>query len=154
MEGALSRGSAWFLFGLAFIVVYREVFETILFFAALWTPDSGPTILAGALTGVALLAVIAWAMLRYSRRLPITQFFQYSAILIAILTVVLAGKGVAGLQEAGLLPVTPVAYVPRITILGLFPTVESVATQLLAIAALVIGFRTTARSNQSALPAE
>ena len=38
MQGALSRGSAWFLFGLAFIVVYREVFETILFYAALWTP--------------------------------------------------------------------------------------------------------------------
>src|SRR6185503_10596591 len=34
MQGALSRGSAWFLFGLAFIVVYREVFETILFYAA------------------------------------------------------------------------------------------------------------------------
>ena len=32
---ALSRGSAWFLFVLAFIAVYREVFETILFFAAL-----------------------------------------------------------------------------------------------------------------------
>ena len=51
MQGALSRGSAWFLFGLAFIVVYREVFETILFYAALWTADNGATILAGALTG-------------------------------------------------------------------------------------------------------
>ena len=50
MQGALSRGSAWFLFGLAFIVVYREVFETILFYAALWTPDNGTTILAGALS--------------------------------------------------------------------------------------------------------
>ena len=53
MQGALSRGSAWFLFGLAFIVVYREVFETILFYAALWTPDNGATILAGALSAVA-----------------------------------------------------------------------------------------------------
>ena len=39
MHGALSRGSAWFLFGLAFIVVYREVFETILFYAARWTAE-------------------------------------------------------------------------------------------------------------------
>ena len=61
MQGALSRGSAWFLFGLAFIVVYREVFETILFFAALWTADNGATILAGALAAIAVLAVIAWA---------------------------------------------------------------------------------------------
>ena len=119
MQGALSRGSAWFLFGLAFIVVYREVFETILFYAALWTPDNGGTILAGALSAVALLAIIAWAMLRYSRTLPITEFFKYSAILIAILTVVLAGKGVGALQEAGMISITPLAAVPRISILGL-----------------------------------
>ncbi|GAA3275999.1 hypothetical protein GCM10020258_55700 [Sphingomonas yabuuchiae] len=34
MSRALSGGSGWFLFGLAFVVVYREVFETILFYAA------------------------------------------------------------------------------------------------------------------------
>ncbi|MDP1908941.1 MAG: FTR1 family protein, partial [Hyphomicrobium sp.] len=39
MNRALSRGSAWFLFGLAFLVVYREVFETILFYAAKWTDN-------------------------------------------------------------------------------------------------------------------
>ena len=33
MTGALSKRSAWFLFGLTFVVVYREVFETILFYA-------------------------------------------------------------------------------------------------------------------------
>ncbi|MBA3835593.1 MAG: FTR1 family protein, partial [Sphingomonas sp.] len=99
MQGALSRGSAWFLFGLAFIVVYREVFETILFYAALWTADNGGILLAGALTAVLLLAVLAWAMLKLSRTLPIGQFFRYSAILIAVLAVVLIGKGVGALQE-------------------------------------------------------
>src|SRR3546814_1686023 len=38
---ALSRRSAWFLFGLAFLVVYREAFETILFFAALAAQGRG-----------------------------------------------------------------------------------------------------------------
>jgi high-affinity iron transporter len=145
MQGALSKGSAWFLFGLAFLVVYREVFETILFYAALWTQDNGATILAGALAAVALLAVIAWAMLRFSRKLPITEFFRYSAILIAILAVVLAGKGVGALQEAGLIGVTPLAGVPRITMLGLFPTLEAVGAQLLALAAVLLGFRAAGR---------
>lgn len=153
MQGALSRGSAWFLFGLAFIVVYREVFETILFFAALWTPDNGGVILAGALAAVAVLGAIAWAMLRYSRTLPITLFFRYSAILIAVLTVVLAGKGIGALQEAGIIPVTPVAGAPRISMLGLFPTVQAIAAQLVAIAAIVLGFRMTARKAGPALPA-
>ena len=154
MQGALSRGSAWFLFGLAFIVVYREVFETILFYAALWTADNGGVILAGALTAVVVLAVIAWAMLRYSRVLPITKFFAYSSILIAILAVVLAGKGVGALQEAGLVPVTPLAGVPRITMIGLFPTVEAVMAQLVTLAAVVLGFRASARPRHVAVAAE
>ncbi|MBA3669704.1 MAG: FTR1 family protein, partial [Sphingomonas sp.] len=153
MERALSRGSAWFLFGLAFIVVYREVFETILFFAALWTADNGLTILAGALSAIALLGLIAWAMLSYSRKLPITQFFKYSAILIAVLAVVLTGKGVGALQEAGIIPVTPLAGVPRITILGLFPTAQAIAAQLLALAAVVLGFRSTRRAHAHPMPA-
>jgi len=154
MQGALSRGSAWFLFGLAFIVVYREVFETILFYAALWTQDNGGTILAGALAGVVLLAAIAWVMLRLSRTLPIAQFFRYSAILIAILAVVLAGKGVGALQEAGVIGVTPVPGVPRLTMLGLFPTAEAIGAQLLMLAALTFGFRAAARPRRVPAPAE
>lgn len=146
MGRALSRRSAWFLFGLAFVVVYREVFETILFYAALWNPDASGTILAGALSALAVLAVLAWAMLRYSRKLPITQFFRYSAILIAILAVVLAGKGVAALQEAGELPVTLLGGLPRVTLLGFYPALEPIAAQLVTFVALVIGFRTNRRT--------
>ena len=155
MQGALSRGSAWFLFGLAFLVVYREAFETILFYAALWTSGNGGTILAGALTAVALLGVVAWAMLRLSKTLPITQFFRYSALLIAILAVVLIGKGIGALQEAGSLSITALPGFPRITALGLFPTVESVGAQLAMIAALLIGFRSASRPRRVApAPAE
>jgi high-affinity iron transporter len=150
MGRALSRGSAWFLFGLAFIVVYREVFETILFYSALWTPDNGGTILAGALSAVALLSIIAWVMLRYSRKLPITLFFRYSAILIAILAVVLAGKGVGALQEAGLVPLTLLAGLPRIAALGFFPTAEAILAQILAFGVLAYGFFVNRRSAMKA----
>ena len=141
MGKALSRRSAWFLFGLAFVVVYREAFETILFYAALWSPDSSSVILAGALSAVAVLSAIAWFMLRYSRKLPITQFFKYSAILIAVLAIILAGKGVGAFQEAGTISMTAVSGLPRLPDLGFFPTVETLAAQLVAFLALVLGFR-------------
>ncbi|WP_245471409.1 cytochrome c/FTR1 family iron permease [Bradyrhizobium genosp. SA-3] len=140
MAKALSGGSAWLLFGLAFIVVYREVFETILFYAALWTQGNGGPILAGALSACAALAVIAWAMLRYSSRLPIGKFFTYSSWLMAALTVVLAGKGIAAVQEAGVVSIAPLRSVPRISLVGLFPTAQTVAAQVLMIVALAIGF--------------
>ncbi len=140
MGKALGRGSAWFLFGLAFIVVYREVFETILFYAALSAQGDDAALFAGAATAAVVLAAIAWAMLKYSRRLPITQFFLWSAVLIAVLAVVLTGKGVAALQEGGLLGITPLPSAPSIPILGIVPTAEALGSQAAVLFILLFGF--------------
>lgn len=140
LSAALSKRSAWFLFLLAFVVVYREVFETILFYAALWSQGAQLALLAGAGSAVLTLALIAWALLSYSKRLPISLFFAYSSLLISILAVVLAGKGVAALQEAGLLGIQPLSLMPRIEVLGMFPTIEGLAAQLTALAVIGVGF--------------
>lgn len=139
-DKALNKGSAWFLFSLAFIAVYREVFETIIFFAAMGSQGSGVALLGGIAVAVALLALIAWAMLRLSARLPIGKFFAYSAGLIAVLAVVLSGKGVAALQEAGFIGVTPLAGAPRSMLIGLYPTAETLAAQGVMILLLAAGF--------------
>lgn len=139
LNHALNERSGWFLFGLAFVVVYREAFETILFYAAMWE-DSPGALLAGVCGGAAILGAIAWAMLRYSAKLPISKFFRYSSILMAVLAVVLAGKGVGALQEAGFIGITPLTFVPRIDWLGLQPSAQVVVAQLAALIALVIGF--------------
>lgn len=150
MNRALTKESAWFLFGLAFVVVYREAFETVLFYAAMWSDGARTAVMAGVAAGAAVLTAIAWAMIRYSVRLPISEFFRYSSILIAILAVVLTGKGIAALQEAGWLGISPVGGVPRIDVLGLNPTIQSIGAQILVIAALVIGFRFGTRAQPAA----
>ena len=139
LSQALTKRSAWFLFLLSFVVVYREVFETVLFYAALWSQGNGTAIMAGAGVGSGILAGIAWAMLRYSRKLPITQFFAISSVLISVLAVALAGKGIAALQEAGWLSVSVIEF-PRFALLGIYPTMQGVAAQLLVVAVLVAGF--------------
>jgi high-affinity iron transporter len=140
MSKAVSGRSAWLLFGLAFVVVYREVFETILFYAALWTQGNGGMMLAGAATAILLLAAVAWFMLRYSRSLPMGKFFSYSSWLMAALTVVLAGKGVSALQEAGIIDIAPLTGGPRVAVLGLFPTFQTLAAQVAMLAAIAFGF--------------
>src|SRR3546814_4441738 len=101
-----------------------------------------------------VLGVIGWAMLRYSRKLPIAQFFAYSSALIAVLAVVLAGKGVAALQEAGIIDIAPLANFPRIAILGIFPSVQVVVAQLLALAVIAIGFWLHGRRSREIAAAE
>lgn len=145
MSSALTRRTAWFLFSLAFIAVYREVFETVLFYAALWTGGNGWPLLAGLATGIVLLAIITALLLRTSTRLPIGTFFAASSLLIAVLAVVLAGKGIAALQEAGWVQATPLA-IPRIDILGVLPTWQTMLAQLGVAAIALTGFFFNRRS--------
>ena len=149
VSAALGRRSMVFLFVLAFVAVYREVFETILFYAAMWTPDTARAILAGLAAGVALLALIAWALLRLGMRLPIGKFFAWSSALIAVLAVVLAGKGVAALQEAGWIGLGAVAA-PRIDWLGVFPTWQTLLAQLLVLLVAAAGFWINQRGERPA----
>lgn len=138
MDAALQRRSGWFLFALAFVSVYREVFETILFYAALWADGEHLWVLAGMLAAVATLAVVAWIMLRTSRRLPIARFFLASSILIVLLAFVMTGKGIAALQEAGWVGVS-LAPVPRVDWLGIHPTWQTTVAQLLILALVLAG---------------
>lgn len=140
MDRALSKSSGWFLFSLAFVAVYRELFETILFYAALSAEGNAAAVVAGAVAGAAALAIVAFVMLRFSQKLPVGKFFSYSSLLIAVLAVVLAGKGVAALQEAGLIGVAPLSNIPRISVLGIFPTSQVIAAQLAVLIALIVGF--------------
>ena len=152
VSAALGRRSMVFLFVLAFVAVYREVFETILFYAAMWSPDTARAILAGMATGVALLALVAWALLRLGMHLPIGKFFAWSSALIAVLAVVLAGKGVAALQEAGWIGLGAVAA-PRVDWLGVFPTWQTLLAQLLVLLVAALGFWINQRGGRPAAAA-
>ena len=140
LDKALSRGSRWILFTLAFIAVYREVFETIIFFAALGEQGDGLALVGGIAAASVLLGLVAWAMLRFSARLPIAKFFAYSSALIGVLAVVLAGKGFGALQESGMIGVTPLAGFPRSPMFGIYPTVQTLGAQAVTILLLLLGY--------------
>ena len=144
LSAAMTRRSAWALFALSFLAVYREVFETVLFYSALAGDGNNGALLGGLLGGMAVLAILAWLMLRTSARMPIGKFFSLSSILVAVLAVVLAGKGVAGLQEAGWLSASPIHW-PRIEVLGVYPSVETTTAQAVILIIALAGFALNAR---------
>ncbi|WP_417473126.1 FTR1 family protein [Luteimonas mephitis] len=148
MSAALTRRSAIFLFLLAFVAVYREVFETILFYIAMWSEQASSAIIAGLVAGSVVLAAVAYWMLRMSKRLPIGRFFSISSILIAVLAVILVGKGVAALQEAGWVSQVLVTA-PRIEWLGVYPSWQSLLAQLTVAIAAAIGFFVNTRTSRA-----
>lgn len=120
---------------LAFIAVYRELFEVILFYETLWLqagPGGQNWVLLGALTALVLLLGLAWIILRGAARLPLGTFFSVNAVLMCALAVVYAGHGVKALQEAGVLPLQPLHFV-ELSWLGVHPDGYSLSAQTLVL---------------------
>lgn len=133
VQKALDGRTLWGIALIAFVAVYREVFETVLFYQALWAqvePHAHSSIFGGAAAAAAALVVLTWALFRFGVRLPIRQFFAVSAAIMFVLAVVFAGKGIVALQEAGKLPVSPIEHLPRIELLGIYPNIQSLTAQV------------------------
>lgn len=141
LGNALTRGTLWALTGVSFLAVYREAFETVLFYQALWQEAEGArgSVLAGAALGGAALAVLAWLIFRFGLRLPIGPFFAASSALLALLAVMFAGHGVAALQEAGWLSLDPLNFV-EVPVLGVYANAQALWLQGCLLAVIAVGF--------------
>jgi len=142
VQDAVTQGSALALGTAAFLAVYREGFETVLFYKALFI-SAGPgaaaaPVLAGMLAGFVLLVGVYVAMNRFGVRLPLKPFFAVTSAFLYYMALVFAGTGIAELQEGGFVSLTPVSGVPRVPEIGLHPTVETLTAQgLLLVLALI-----------------
>jgi len=148
VQDAVTSGSALALASAAFLAVYREGFETVLFYKALFVAggsgSSTAAVLAGIVAGSVVMVMVYLAINRFGVRLPLKPFFGVTSAFLYYMAFVFAGKGVAELQEGRLVPTTIVSWAPRIPTLGIYPTAESLAAQgvllLLLVAALVWTF--------------
>jgi high-affinity iron transporter len=129
---ASSGGSALALGGAAFLAVYREGFETVLFYKALLITAEGTglgAIVLGAAIAAACLVAIYVAISRFGVRIPLRPFFAITSAGLLYLAVSFGGRGVAELQESDLIRATVLDGWPRLPWLGLYPTAESLALQ-------------------------
>jgi hypothetical protein len=128
VQDAVSSGSAVALASVAFLAVYREGFETVLFYKALMLSGGVGSlfpILAGMAVGTLVLVVVYVAITRFGVRLPLRPFFTVTSAFLYYMAFVFAGKAVAELQEGGLVGTTSVPWAPRLPALGIYPTAES-----------------------------
>jgi len=129
----LEAGTLWGLAVLSFIAVYREVFETILFYQSLLTQASTTQysfVIGGFLFGIAVLSIIAWGMFKYSVKLPIARFFSTTTYLLLALSFVLMGKAVSALQEAAIIGISPLPITVEIDWIGVGSTWQGIMAQL------------------------
>ncbi len=134
---AVSLGSTFSLVMVGFTAVYREGFETALFYQALWSFGAGLGIwvLAGLATGLVALTGVALVMFRLGRRVPVKKFMNIAVICVMITSVTFLGNAINALQAGDLIAYNRLDNWPRIPIFlsqvtGYWPTVQSVVAQI------------------------
>ena len=157
---AMTRGSALAMAGLAFAAVYREGFETVLFYQALMFDAGASAVLAGFVPGILVILAIGYGIVRLGLKLPLKRVFAATGSVMLYLAFVFIGKGLYNLQEAGVFAPHPLAWVPDHEALrqlfGLYPLAETIVAQAAFLALLGAGalwYRARRARPRRALPA-
>ncbi len=144
---ATTTGSVIVFVALAFFTVYREGFETVLFYQAMlsFAKYMELYVIAGLILGLAVIVGVAILINRLGRRLPLRALFALTMGIGAYMSIAFIGNAVRDLQELGIVATTPlVGIVPRLdinlaTMTGIHPTLESVTAQIVLLAIYLVG---------------
>ncbi|HEY7513248.1 MAG TPA: FTR1 family protein, partial [Vicinamibacteria bacterium] len=148
VERSLGGRRLFVLAGLAFLAVYREAAETVLFTHALLLDATAARseVAAGAAAGVTAVALLALALNRSVLRLSLGPFFAVSGVLLCGLAMSFAGSGMYTLVAAGYLSPRPVSF-PEIPWMGIHPDLSGLVVQLsIAVAIAAAGIATLRRT--------
>jgi len=136
---ATTTGSVMVFVGLAFFTVYREGFETVLFYQAMagFAKYMEVYVALGFVAGMVSLLVIFYVMRKLGKRLPLRALFGLTMGVGAYLSIAFLGNAIRELQVIELMPYTGmIGIIPRLDInlaamTGIYPTLETVIGQII-----------------------
>ena len=149
-DTALSRDTVWAVGALAFLAVFREGAETVLFINALATAEGGWS--AGLFAGLAA-ATVALAVLFYfinliARKLPLRPLFIITSAFLFAMAIKFIGEAVQEFQEQAIITVTELKGSAFLSAIGLNPTLEALSIQLLVILFALATYSVVQRNNR------
>ena len=142
VAGAAVTGSVFALAFTAWLAVFREGAEVVLFLYPLVTSTDPMIIWAGILAGFVVLAIIFVVMRVFSVKLPLKPFFMVMSTLMFIMAISFLGSGITELIEGNVITGTYIPWIPTgnevLTVLGINPWVETIVPQILLLVITVV----------------
>ncbi len=145
IAGALAAGTTAAFVGLGFTAVFREGFETVLFYQALalFAQGLGLYVWLGAITAAVALGGVGYAIIGLGKKLPLKPLLIGGASVLLLLSVAFVGNAVRSLQSAAIVGATPVEH-PRLPVFaaeltGIHPTQEGLIVQATLLAIYILG---------------
>lgn len=144
---ATTTGSVMVFIMLSFFTVYREGFETVLFYQAMlsFAKYMEWYVIAGLLCGLAVIVGIVFLIKRIGKKLPLRVLFGLTMGVGAYMSIAFIGNAVRSFQEVGYISTTHlIGIIPRLDInlskmTGIHPTLETVIAQLILLCVYVVG---------------
>lgn len=144
---ATTTGSVMVFAMLSFFTVYREGFETVLFYQAMlsFAQHMQFFVILGLIVGLAIIVSLVFLIKRLGKKLPLRVLFGFTMGVGAYMSIAFIGNAVRELQEVGIVSTTPlIGIIPRLdinlaTMTGIHPTLESVLAQIILLSIYTIG---------------
>ncbi len=147
VSAAVATGGVIAFAGLGFTAIYREGFETVLFYQALTLYAEGLMlwVALGAAVAAAALGGVGYAIFVLGKKLPIKPLLITGAAILLLLSVAFAGNAVRSLQSVDVIGATPIddswarlpIFLAELT--GIHPTVQGIAVQASLLAVYAAG---------------
>ena len=145
VAGAMAAGTTAAFAGLGFTAVFREGFETVLFYQALalFAEGLGLWVALGAGAAAVGLGAVGYAILGLGKKLPLKPMLITGASVLLLLSVAFTGNAVRSLQSADVLPANPVEW-PRLPVFlaeltGIHPTTQGLLVQAVLLGVFALG---------------
>ncbi|MBR3494725.1 MAG: FTR1 family iron permease [Clostridia bacterium] len=144
VQSSVERGSSFALAFTAFLSVFREGAEVVLFYQPMLSEGNPGMVWAGFGVGCVVLVFVYLAITKLSIKLPIKVFFTATSILMALMCVSFLGSGIKELAEGNVFDLTlRVPGIPEndvIQIFGIYPWLETLVPQLILAVVLLVTF--------------
>ena len=144
---ATTTGSVMVFVMLSFFTVYREGFETVLFYQAIFSFAKYMEwyVVAGMISGLAVIIGVAIVVRKIGKKLPLRVLFGLTMGIGAYMSIAFIGNAIREFQELGYISTTHlIGTVPRLdinlaTMTGIHPTLETIVAQMILLSVYIIG---------------
>ena len=144
---ATTTGSVMVFAMLSFFTVYREGFETVLFYQAMFSfaKNMETFVFLGLVLGLAVIISVVFVIRRLGKKLPLRVLFGLTMAIGAYMSIAFIGNAIREFQEIGYISTTHLfGIIPRLeinlaTMTGIHPTLETTIAQILLLAVYLVG---------------
>ncbi|MGI9011223.1 MAG: FTR1 family protein [Nitrososphaeraceae archaeon] len=144
---ATTTGSVMVFVLLSFFTVYREGFETVLFYQAMlsYAKHMELFVILGMIIGLAVIIGVAFLVRKLGKKLPLRVLFGLTMGIGAYMSITFLGNAIREFQEVGYITTTHLfGIIPRLdvnlaTMTGIHPTLETVVAQLILLSVYLVG---------------